>query len=94
MKIILKYLVILILAVSCGDNQELKSKPVPEPDTNEAPEAENNFKYNSYKKNITLMEADRKLIESRLDVDNAKRYIIKAFDNHKTKIQPKPSSPE
>ena len=29
-----------------------------------------------------MLEADRKLIESRSDVDNAKRYIIKAFDNY------------
>ena len=80
-----KYLSILILLLifACGDNSE--------PEV--VLEAKDEVKYKSYKRIIPMLEADRKLIENRSDVDNAKRYIMKTFDNYEININ-KNSNPE
>ena len=86
MSINFKHILILflILIVACTGN--------PEPE--KEPKIKNEVKYKSYKRIIPMLEADRKLIESRSDVDNAKRYIIKAFDGHEMNINKSSNSEE
>ena len=86
MKIDYKCILILflILVISCEDKTKLEDKD----------EVIDEIKYKSYKRIIPMLEADRKLIENRSDVDNAKRYIIKAFDDHEININKNSSSEE
>ena len=76
----------LVFFIACGGNEE----PVVEKEV-EPPEPKAKFK--TYKRKVSKMQSDIKNLERHSDIENAKMYILKTFDNYKSKI-PSSSNPK
>ena len=84
MKLMIKrnliYLLLLTFIVSCGNSDEpIAEEQIAEP---EKPKV----KYRTYKRIIPMMKTDRRNLERTIDIQDARRYILKTFDSYKSKI--------
>ena len=65
--------------MACGETVE-------EPVAEEPAKPKTKTKFKTYKRAVSDMQLDMKNLERHSDVENAKMYILKTFDNYKSKI--------
>lgn len=86
MKIKLIYIILLILIVSCGANEEpVADEIIPEP-------KKSRIKYRTYKRIVPMIKTDRMNLKRTKDIQDARRYILKTFDSYKSEIRSTPDS--
>ena len=85
MKTKLKYILLLLFIIACGNDDSIaegKEVELVEPKTT----------YRTYKRAVSTMKLNRNRLERHSNIENAGHYILKTFDNYKSKIPSSSSS--
>ena len=85
MKTKLKYILLLLFIIACGNDDSIAEEQ-------EVELVEPKITYRTYKRTVSTMKSDRNRLERHSNIENAGHYILKTFDNYKSKIPSNSSS--
>ena len=77
---LITYIFSLFIIANCGSTEE----PIVEQEVLEPEKPK--IKYRTYKRIIPMMKTDRMNLERTIDLQDARRYILKTFDSYKSEI--------
>ena len=74
---------LLVFFIGCGSSEQSAADQLE--DISKA-DSSKQVVYRTYKREVPMMNTGRKKLEKILDVEDARRNILKTFDTHKSKI--------